>query len=56
MNRPDSPQWQTTKADGDRAELAIARWFRGRGFDVFQALGLASFDLQVMCKVEVKHD
>lgn len=25
---PDSPQWIAAKAEGDRAEFAIAEWFR----------------------------
>ena len=45
MTRPDSPAWITCKAEGDRAELAIAEWFRGRGFDTFKTLGDAPFDL-----------
>ena len=57
MNRrPDSPQWLTAKAVGDRAEIAVAEWFSGRGYAVFKTLGLASFDLLLQTSVEVKHD
>lgn len=54
--KPDSPEWIAAKAQGDRAELAIADWFRGRGFDPYKALGFAPFDLLLQCRVEVKHD
>ena len=56
MTRPDSPAWITCKAEGDRAELAIAEWFRGRGFDTFKTLGDAPFDLLLQAAVEVKRD
>jgi hypothetical protein len=56
MSRPDSRQWITAKAEGDRAELAIAGWFRGRGYETYKTLGLAGFDLLLQCQVEVKHD
>lgn len=55
-HRPDSPQWLTAKAVGDRAEIAVAEWFSGRGYAVFKTLGLASFDLLLQTSVEVKHD
>jgi hypothetical protein len=54
--RADSPQWLTAKAEGDRAELAVAEWFRHRGYEPYKALGLADFDLLLQCGVEVKHD
>jgi hypothetical protein len=56
MMRPDSEQWIVAKAHGDRAELAIATWFRGRGFESYKTLGPASFDLLLQCPVEVKND
>lgn len=55
-HRPDSPQWLTAKAIGDRAEIAVAEWFSGRGYAVFKTLGLANFDLMLQATVEVKHD
>jgi len=54
--RPDSPEWRVAKAEGDRAELAVAEWFRGRGFQTYKALGRTDFDLLLQCAVEVKHD
>ncbi len=55
--RPDSPQWIAAKAEGDRAELAIAAWFRDdRGWRTLKALGRADFDLLLQCEVEVKCD
>ena len=55
--RADSPQWIAAKAEGDRAELAIAAWFRDeRGWQTFKALGRADFDLLLQCEVEVKHN
>ena len=54
--RPDSQQWLSAKAVGDRAEIAVAEWFSGRGYAVFKTLGLASFDLLLQTSVEVKHD
>jgi hypothetical protein len=56
MIRPDSEQWIVAKARGDRAELAIAAWFRGRGFEPYKTLGPAAFDLLLQCPVEVKND
>lgn len=56
MSRPDSPQWIAAKAEGDRAELAIAGWFRGKGYETYKTLGLAAFDLLLQCQVEVKRD
>ena len=52
----DSRQWIAAKAQGDRAELAVSEWFRGRGFEPYKTLGLAPFDLLLQCQVEVKHD
>jgi hypothetical protein len=52
----DSPQWIAAKADGDQAELAIAEWFCGNGWEPFQTLGRADFDLLLQCQVEVKRD
>jgi len=54
--KADSPTWLTAKAYGDRAELAVAEWFKGRGFEVFKTLGRAEFDLLLQTGVEVKHD
>jgi hypothetical protein len=56
MIRPDSDQWRLAKAHGDRAELAIAEWFRGRGFEPYKTLGTSAFDLLLQCPVEVKND
>jgi hypothetical protein len=56
MTRPDSPQWIAAKAEGDRAELAIATWFKGRGFSALKTLGDAPFDLLLEAEVEVKRD
>ena len=50
----DSPQWIAAKAEGDRAELAIAGWFRQRGWQTYKTLGQVDFDLLLQCKVEVK--
>jgi hypothetical protein len=55
-NRPDSPQWVIAKAEGDHAELAVAQWFRARGYEPFKALGQASYDLLLQTTAEVKHD
>ncbi len=52
----DSPQWIAAKAEGDRAEYAVAEWFKGRGFEPYKTLGLAGFDLLLQAQVEVKHD
>jgi hypothetical protein len=56
MTRRDSEQWVAAKSRGDSAELAIAAWFRERGFEPYKTLGLAPFDLLLQCLVEVKHD
>ena len=56
MIRPDSEEWIIAKAHGDRAELAIAAWFRRRGFEPYKTLGPAAFDLLLQCPVEVKND
>ncbi len=53
---PDSPQWVAAKAEGDRAELAIAVWFRERGWQTYKTLGRADFDLLLQCEVEVKNN
>ncbi len=52
----DSPQWIAAKSAGDRAELAIAEWFREQGWQPFKTLGRAEFDLLLQCEVEVKRD
>lgn len=52
----DSVEWIAAKTDGDHAELAIAEWFRGNGWEPFQTLGRADFDLLLQCQVEVKRD
>ena len=54
--RADSPQWIVAKAEGDRAELAIAKWFKRYGWQPFKSIGNAEFDLLLQCEVEVKHD
>lgn len=54
--RPDSAQWIAAKAHGDRAELAIAEWFRAYGWQPFKTLGRAEYDLLLQCSVEVKQD
>ena len=54
--RPDSPQWISAKSAGDRAELAVANWFRERGHCVFHTIEPARFDLLVQFRVEVKRD
>jgi hypothetical protein len=54
--RPDSPQWIAAKAEGDRAEIALASFFAERGWAAFKALGQADYDLQLQANVEVKHD
>lgn len=54
--RTDSPQWIATKAEGDRAELAIASWFRDKGWETYKTLGNVAFDLLLQCEVEVKRD
>ncbi|MDY7108773.1 MAG: hypothetical protein SYC29_09065 [Planctomycetota bacterium] len=56
MIRPDSPEWVAAKAEGDRAEIAVARWFKSRGFDPYQSVDDAAIDLLLQCFVEVKHD
>jgi hypothetical protein len=53
---PDSPEWIVAKAEGDSAELAVAEWFRGRGFDPYRTVGRAGFDLLLQCSVEIKYD
>ena len=53
MKQNDSPQWIAAKAEGDCAELAIAEWFRGRGFEPYKTEGLAGFDLLLPCEVEI---
>jgi hypothetical protein len=54
--RTDSPQWIAAKGEGDTAELAVADFFRDRGWATFKALGNAAFDLLLQCEVEVKRD
>ena len=54
--RADSPEWLRAKAKGDRAELSVAEWFRGRGYLVAKTVGAESFDLLLQAHVEVKHD
>ena len=56
VGQPDSPQWIAAKAEGDRAELAVAAWFKGRGFEPYKSLGLSGVDLLLQCFVEVKND
>lgn len=56
MMRSDSPEWVAAKAEGDRAELAVAHWFRQRGFDPYRTVGNVKFDLLLQASVEVKHD
>lgn len=56
MSRADSPEWIAAKAEGDRAELAIAGWFRELGWQTYKTLGLVPFDLLLQCQVEVKRD
>ena len=56
MTRPDSDEWLKAKAQGDQAELAIAGWFRGRGYQVTKSLGAESFDLLLQASLEVKND
>lgn len=53
---PDTPQWIAAKAEGDRAELAIARWFRERGWEPYRTVDRVAFDLLLQAKVEVKND
>ena len=54
--KADSPQWIAAKAEGDRAELAIAGWFRQHGWQTYKTLGQADFDLLLQCEVEVKNN
>lgn len=54
--RPDSAEWIIAKTEGDRAELAVAEWFRTRGYEPFKALGHASYDLLLQTTAEVKND
>jgi hypothetical protein len=54
--RPDSQQWIAAKAEGDRAELAIAVFFQKYGWQTLKTIGLADYDLQLQCNVEVKND
>lgn len=56
MSCADSPQWIGAKAEGDRAELAIADWFCELGWQSYKTLGLVAFDLLLQCQVEVKRD
>jgi hypothetical protein len=56
VSAPDSPEWVAAKASGDTAELAVAEWFRTRGFEPYRSLGRADFDLLLQSTVEVKHD
>ncbi|HEY1599474.1 MAG TPA: hypothetical protein VGG64_07725 [Pirellulales bacterium] len=56
MTPADSPQWILAKAAGDHAELAVAEWFRGRGWEPFRTIARADYDLLLQCAVEVKHD
>jgi hypothetical protein len=54
--RQDSPEWIAAKAEGDRAEMAIAKWFQGRGWQTYKTIGRVDFDLLLQCEVEVKRD
>lgn len=54
--RPDSPQWLAAKGKGNAAELAVAEWYKRRGYEVTQTIGKAGFDLLVQMRVEVKRD
>lgn len=52
----DSTSWMRAKADGDAAEVAVAEWFRRRGYLVYKAVGATEPDLHVHTTVEVKQD
>lgn len=56
MSPEDSKEWVAAKAAGDNAEAAVAEFFRERGWTTLKTLGLADFDLQLQCTVEVKRD
>jgi hypothetical protein len=56
MTRPDQPAWTVAKAAGDAAELAVARWWIGRGFTAYKTVGWADHDLCISAQVEVKAD
>jgi hypothetical protein len=52
----DRAEWIAAKAEGDIAEVAIALWFRGRGWEPYRTVGETAFDLLLQTSVEVKHD
>ena len=54
--RTDASSWTAAKAVGDAAELAVARWWMGRGFTAYKTVGHADHDLCVSAQVEVKAD
>lgn len=54
--RPDREEWIVAKAEGDVAELAIARWFRRKGWEPYRTVGRTDFDLLLQTSVEVKND
>ena len=54
MNPPDSREWVAAKVVGDRAELAVAAWFKSKGFEVYRSIGQAEFDLLLQSRCEVK--
>ncbi len=54
---PDSASWIAAKAQGDKAEEAIALFISDNyGWQTYRACGRADFDLLLQCEVEVKHD
>jgi len=53
---PDRAEWIAAKAEGDIAEVAIALWFRRRGWEPYRTVGETEFDLLLQTSVEVKND
>ena len=54
--RADSPAWISAKELGDAAEIAVARAFVERGYEVNLAFGKRKHDLILVRRAEVKHD
>jgi hypothetical protein len=56
MTRADTLSWTKAKAVGDAAEVAVARWWMGRGFTAHKTVGKVNYDLRIMADIEVKAD
>jgi len=55
--RPDSPQWLSAQVHGNAGEMAIAKWFQRRSFDVTKAIAPESgYHPHLFSTIKVKND